>query len=255
MSPKRPDAPAGDALATYRAKRSPDRTPEPFSGVSGVPGRSFVVHKHAARNMHFDLRLEMDGVLRSWAVPRGPSFDMADKRLAVHVEDHPLEYGDFEGVIPAGNYGAGGVIVWDRGEWVALEDWREGLEKGKLLFELKGYKLHGKWTLVKIKKSDKEWLLIKERDSYVKSPGDQFNETSVLSGLTVEEVRAGKSPAASLRAAIADAGAPHARVDARSVGVQLAEPCDEAFTRDGWVFELKLDGYRIIASKSRGEAL
>src|SRR5204863_5167595 len=118
------------ALRTYRAKTSPDRSPEPVWTVSSVAGRSFVVHKHAARNMHFDLRLEMEGVLRSWAVPRGPSYDMADKRLAVHVEDHPLEYGDFEGIIPAGNYGAGGVIVWDRGEWIALEDPIEGLAKG-----------------------------------------------------------------------------------------------------------------------------
>src|SRR3954462_11169904 len=193
-----------DALAAYRAKRSPDRPPEPFSGVSPTPGRSFVVHKHAARNMHFDLRLEWNGVLLSWAVPHGPSYDMADKRLAVHVEDHPLEYGDFEGIIPAGNYGAGGVIVWDHGEWIALEDFHEGLEKGKLLFELRGYKLHGKWTLVKIKKSEKDWLLIKERDGWVKSPGDRFNETSVLSGLTVEEVRDGVTTGGKLRAAIGE---------------------------------------------------
>src|SRR6185437_2136730 len=98
-----PSATAGDSLGTYRAKRSPDRTPEPMGAVSAVPGNLFVVHKHAARNLHFDLRLEMDGVLRSWAVPKGPSYDMADKRLAVKVEDHPLEYGDFEGIIPAGN--------------------------------------------------------------------------------------------------------------------------------------------------------
>src|SRR5436309_9475748 len=189
----------GDGLAAYRAKRSTDRTPEPFGTVSSVPGNLFVVHKHAARQLHFDLRLEMDGVLRSWAVPRGPSYDMNDKRLAVKVEDHPLEYGDFEGVIPQGNYGAGGVIVWDRGEWLPLEDWREGPEKGKLLFELKGYKLHGKWTLVKIKKSDKEWLLIKERDQYVSTPGDQFPEESVLSGLTVDEVKAGVTPSTRLR--------------------------------------------------------
>src|ERR1041384_1336702 len=194
------DARPEDSLTAYRAKRSPDRSPEPVGTISPVPGSLFVVHKHAARQLHFDLRLEMDGVLRSWAVPRGPSYDTNDKRLAVKVEDHPLEYGDFEGVIPAGNYGAGGVIVWDRGEWVPLEDWREGLVKGKLLFELKGYKLHGKWTLVKIKKSEKDWLLIKERDAWVKSPGDQFNETSVLSGLPVEEVKAGDTPAGSLRA-------------------------------------------------------
>src|SRR5438876_9912995 len=214
----------GDGLAAYRAKRSPDRTPEPFGRISTVPGNLFVVHKHAARNLHFDLRLEMDGVLRSWAVPKGPSYDQTEERLAVKVEDHPLEYGDFEGVIPAGNYGAGGVIVWDRGEWVALEDWREGLEKGKLLFELKGHKLHGKWTLVKIKKSEKDWLLIKERDAWVKTPGDEFPETSVLSGLTIEEVRAGQGPATRLRRALEATNAPRAHVDARSVSVMLAEP-------------------------------
>ena len=244
-----------DSLSQYRAKRSPDTTPEPMGTLSPVPGRLFVVHKHAARNLHFDLRLEMGGVLKSWAVPKGPSYDMNDKRLAVNVEDHPIEYGDFEGQIPAGDYGAGGIIVWDRGEWIALEDWREGLEKGKLLFELRGYKLHGKWTLVKIKKSERDWLLIKERDAFVKTPGDQFVETSVLSGLTVDEVKEGRSHAGSIRAAIEKAGAPRHHVDAHSVDVMLAEPADTAFTRDGWLFELKLDGYRLIASKSHGEAL
>jgi bifunctional non-homologous end joining protein LigD len=248
--------PPPDHLAAYRAKRSADTTPEPIgAGVSPVPGRLFVVHKHAARQLHFDLRLEMDGVLRSWAVPRGPSYDTADKRLAVKVEDHPLEYGDFEGVIPAGNYGAGGVIVWDRGEWIALEDWRVGLEKGKLLFELRGHKLRGKWTLVKIKKSDKDWLLIKERDAWVKSPGDVFPETSVLSGLTVEEIKEGRTPAVRLRAALEKTDAPRARVDAKSVQVMLAEPHERAFTREGWIFELKLDGYRLLASKSGGKTL
>jgi bifunctional non-homologous end joining protein LigD len=249
------DTPAAqDSLSTYRAKRSADTSPEPVGVVSPVQGHLFVVHKHAATRLHFDLRLEMAGVLRSWAVPKGPSYDTNDKRLAVKVEDHPLEYGDFEGIIPAGNYGAGGVIVWDRGEWVPLEDWREGLEKGKLLFELKGYKLHGKWTLVKIKKSEKDWLLIKERDAYVKSPGDVFVETSVLSGLTVDEVKAGKSHASDVRAMIEKTSAPRVRVEAKAVQVMLAEPRDGAFTRDGWLFELKLDGYRMLASKSHGEA-
>src|SRR3954471_13611671 len=258
MSPK--DATANssspsDNLASYRAKRSPDRTPEPMGSGSAAQTNLFVVHKHAARNLHFDLRLEMDGVLRSWAVPKGPSYDMADKRLAVKVEDHPIEYGDFEGNIPQGNYGAGGVIVWDRGEWVPLEPWKEGLEKGKLLFELKGYKLHGKWTLVKIKKSEKEWLLIKERDAYVKSPGDQFAEESVLSGLTVEEIMAGESPGAGIRKALEKSDATRAVVDPRKVEPVHCETADEAFTREGWLFELKLDGYRLIASKSKGEAL
>src|SRR6266545_4172967 len=244
-----------DNLSTYRAKRSSDRSPEPVGTVSPIPVNLFFVHKHAARQLHFDLRLEMDGVLRSWAVPKGPSYDMADKRLAVKVEDHPLEYGDFEGIIPAGNYGAGGVIVWDRGEWVPLEDWRTGLEKGKLVFELKGYKLHGKWTLVKIKKSEKDWLLIKERDAWVKQPGGVFPEESVLSGLTVDEVKAGVVPKSRLREALEENGAPRIPVDPRKVEAMHAESSDKAFTRDGWIFELKLDGYRLIASKSKGEAL
>jgi bifunctional non-homologous end joining protein LigD len=256
MTARGNSADPSDNLSSYRAKRSPDRTPEPFGPVSPVPGNLFVVHKHAARNLHFDLRLEMDGVLRSWAVPKGPSYDTADKRLAVKVEDHPIEYGDFEGNIPHGNYGAGGVIVWDRGEWVPLEPWREGLEKGKLLFELKGYKLHGKWTLVKIKKSEKDWLLIKERDAYVMSPGDQFPEESVLSGLTVEEIMAGDNPGAQIRKALeGETQVVRARVDARKVEPMHCETADAAFTRDDWLFELKLDGYRLIASKAHGEAL
>ena len=244
-----------DNLSRYHAKRSPDSTPEPMGSGSGASGHLFVVQKHAARQLHYDLRLEMDGVLKSWAVPKGPSYDMSDKRLAVHVEDHPLDYADFEGVIPAGSYGAGGVIVWDRGEWVPLEDWREGLVKGKLLFELRGMKLHGRWTLVKIKKSEKDWLLIKERDAYAASPGNQFPEASVLSGLTVEEIRDGRSPASSLRTALEQTSATRGAVDPRTVNVMLAEPADAAFTRDDWVFELKLDGYRLLASKLRGEVL
>jgi bifunctional non-homologous end joining protein LigD len=244
-----------DSLSTYRAKRSPDSSPEPVGTVSPVPGRLFVVHKHAARQLHWDLRIEMDGVLRSWAVPKGPSYDMNDKRLAVKVEDHPLEYGDFEGIIPSGNYGAGGIIVWDRGEWVPLEDWREGLENGKLLFELKGYKLHGKWTLVKIKKSEKDWLLIKERDAYVRQPGDVFPEQSVLSGLTVEEVKSGQTHASTVRKALEEAGVPRGRVDPNATHVILAEQADDAFTLDGLLFELKLDGYRLLACKRAGEAL
>jgi bifunctional non-homologous end joining protein LigD len=247
--PEQTPVKAADSLATYRAKRSADSSPEPVGTVSVVPGRLFVVHKHAASHLHFDLRLEMDGVLKSWAVPKGPSYDMADKRLAVRVEDHPIEYGHFEGIIPKGNYGAGGIIVWDRGEWVPLEDWRESLEKGKLAFELRGYKLRGKWALVKIKRSDKEWLLLKERDAYVKSPGDEFDETSVLSGLTVEQVKAGERPGAKLRAAVEAAGAVASRVDPRAVKLMLAESRDEPFTSDDWLFELKLDGYRLLAAK------
>ena len=147
-----------DPLVPYRDKRTAGATPEPGVSVSpadaakpttgGVTGGLFVIHKHAASRLHWDLRLEWGGALTSWAVPKGPSLDPAEKRLAVHVEDHPLEYVDFEDVIPPGNYGAGPMIVWDRGNWVALEDPEAGMAEGKLLFELRGHKLRGVWTLV-----------------------------------------------------------------------------------------------------------
>ena len=242
-----------DLLSAYRAKRSPDRTPEPFGGAWAGPGKLFVVHKHAARRLHFDLRLEMEGVLRSWAVPRGPSYDTHDKRLAVHVEDHPIEYGDFEGMIPEGNYGAGAVIVWDRGEWVAIEDPLEGLRKGKLLFDLKGYKLRGRWTLVKIKKSEKDWLLIKERDGWATTEPAPQAEESVLSGLTVEDLATGRTPADRIRAELDKLKAPVRRVDPAKAEFMLAEIGDKAFSKPGWVFEPKLDGYRILATHEGDE--
>jgi len=257
VSPHEPDSdpqPAGDALAPYRAKRSADRTPEPSGTVGAEAGRRFIVHQHAATRLHFDLRLELEGVLKSWAVPRGPSADPTDKRLAVHVEDHPIEYGDFEGIIPEGNYGAGAVIVWDRGRWVALEDPVEGLKKGKLLFELRGYKLHGVWTLVKIKKSVKDWLLIKERDAYVSKDGGAYPPGSVLSGLTVEELRDGNKKAAQLVAELKKLKAPLRAVPAEDVAPMLAETREEPFSRAGWVFEVKLDGYRMRAVKENGQA-
>ena len=142
-----------------------------------------MVQHHAARHLHYDLRLEMEGVLRSWAVPKGPSPNPQDKRLAVHVEDHPLDYADFEGSIPEGNYGAGAVIVWDRGQWIPLNDPLEGLAKGKLLFELHGYKLRGKWTLIKTKRNEKDWLLIKENDGFISTEStDSYPADSILSG-------------------------------------------------------------------------
>ena len=250
--------PPADALSAYRAKRSADRTPEPAGvlppAAAGRTGGRFVVHKHAATRLHYDLRLEMDGVLKSWAVPKGPSRNPADKRLAVHVEDHPIEYGDFEGVIPEGNYGAGAVIVWDRGTWVPLEDPAAGMQKGKLLFDLRGYKLRGRWTLVKIKKGQKEWLLIKERDAEVRTPGDEFPEGSIYSGLGVEELRSGGSHAARIRAELKKLGALAQAVRAESVAPMLAETRERPFTRPGWVFEVKLDGYRFRAVREGGVA-
>jgi bifunctional non-homologous end joining protein LigD len=248
------DDPKADPLSSYRAKRSVEGTPEPSGVVGRERGSLFVVHKHAARRLHYDLRLEMEGVLQSWAVPKGPSFDQQDKRLAVHVEDHPIEYGDFEGRIPEGNYGAGSVIIWDRGIWVPLEDPMEGLEKGKLLFELRGYKLKGAWTLVKIKKSEKDWLLIKERDAYQVSGGVEVPEVSVMSGLSVEDLASGRDPAEPIVRELEQLGAPRARVDPPSIEVMLAETAEKAFTKPGWFFELKLDGYRIIAGQDHGTA-
>src|SRR5438445_313295 len=250
--------PGPDPLGTYRAKRSLDRTPEP--GAAAPPpvatpsaGGLFVVHMHAARRLHWDLRLEMDGVLQSWAVPKGPSPNRADKRLAVHVEDHPLEYGDFEGIIPEGNYGAGAVIVWDRGRWLPLEDPHEGLKKGKLLFELRGYKLHGKWTLVKLKKGEKEWLLIKEKDAYVADDG-ALPPQSVLSGLTVEELKAGAQRAAPALELLARIKAPRRAVRPEEAEPMLAETRERPFRKAGWLFGLKLDGYRVRAARDGGEA-
>src|SRR5437773_1274675 len=248
--------PGADPLSTYRAKRSLDRTPEPGARPAtpaSSAGGLFVVHMHAARRLHWDLRLEMDGVLSSWAVPKGPSPNRADKRLAVHVEDHPLEYGDFEGIIPEGNYGAGAVIVWDRGRWVPLEDPVEGMRKGKLLFELQGYKLKGKWTLVKLKKGEKEWLLIKEKDAYV-SADSALPPESVLSGLTVEELKAGKDRAAPVLKALARLKAPRRAVTVAEAEPMLAETREQPFSKPGWLFELKLDGYRVRAGREQGEA-
>src|SRR5204863_4549718 len=248
--------PGPDPLSTYRAKRSLDRTTEPgarpaTAAPSPSAGGLFVVHMHAARRLHWDLRLEMDGVLRSWAVPKGPSPNRADKRLAVHVEDHPLEYGDFEGIIPAGNYGAGTVIVWDRGVWVPLEDPYEGLEKGKLLFELKGYKLHGRWTLIKLKKTEKEWLLIKERDEYVST--EPYSNESVLSGLTNDELRDAKQRAEPIKKELARLGATKRVLRLEDTELMLAETREEPFSCDGWIFEVKLDGYGMRAACQSGE--
>jgi bifunctional non-homologous end joining protein LigD len=240
------------SLSDYHRKRSFDRTPEPGGGGPGT-GSLFVIQKHAATRTHYDLRLELDGVLKSWAVPKTPSYDQANKRVAIQVEDHPVEYADFEGVIPDGNYGAGPVIVWDRGVWVPVEDPHEGLEKGKLLFELRGYKLQGRWTLVKMKKTEKEWLLIKERDG-LEGPGREIPEASIHSGLTVEQLGEGLDPRGPILERLEGLGAPRTPVDPDHLGPMLAETRKRPFSREGWVFELKYDGYRIIAAVESASA-
>ena len=247
----------GERLEKYRAKRTASGTSEPFGGRKTTGGQLFVVQKHRASSLHWDLRLEMDGVLVSWAVPRGPSPNQADKRLAVHVEDHPLEYADFEGVIPEGNYGAGPSIVWDRGLWTPVEDPVEGMKKGKLLFDLKGYKLQGRWTLVRTKGGEgNHWLLIKERDVYEDPEGStgDYPDDSILSGLTVDELGAGGDLGAGMRERCAAAGAVRGAVAAGGLKVMKAEPCEKPFSAEGWVFEIKYDGYRLLGEASGGAA-
>ncbi len=218
---------------------------------SARPGL-FVVQKHAASRLHWDFRLEMGGTLRSWAVPKGPSLDPAEKRLAVEVEDHPIEYADFEGTIPDGNYGAGAVIVWDSGQWIAHEDPVAGYAAGKLLFELRGHKLGGVWTLVRTKRNPKEWLLIKKPDSHATTTAPA--ETSIFSGRTVEEVAARASAAPAITAALQKLGAPKKLVRAMDVELMLAETSDRPFDDPAWVFELKYDGYRLLAERVGGRA-
>jgi bifunctional non-homologous end joining protein LigD len=189
-------------LKEYVRKRDFARTPEP-SGAGRKPARargksklSFVVQKHAASRLHYDFRLEHDGVLLSWAVPKGPSLDPADKRLAVHVEDHPLDYGGFEGTIPKGQYGGGSVIVWDRGHWTPDGDPSEGMRRGKLDFTLHGKKLGGAWHMVRLKgrpgEGDKNWLLMKRTDAFAKTGKSivDARPESVKSGRLIEEIGA-----------------------------------------------------------------
>jgi bifunctional non-homologous end joining protein LigD len=236
-------------LETYRAKRSAERTPEPFGGAGARP-RLFVVQKHDATRLHHDFRLEWGGTLWSWAVPNGPSLDPKEKRLAVHVEDHPVEYADFEGVIPKDNYGAGPVIVWDRGTWIPYDDPDEGLATGKLHFELRGYKMRGVWTLIRLKDDPKNWLLIKKPDAAAAPEGTRpFDERSILSGLTLEELRSGSTRAGQIRDRLVQLGAPRQRVDAGKVRPMLAETAEAPFSSPQWLFELKYDGYRLLAAR------
>ena len=179
-------------LQEYKRKRRFNETPEPEGELKNTAGQSFVIQKHRATRLHYDFRLEMEGVLRSWAIPKGPTFDPADKRLAVQTEDHPMDYGGFEGVIPAGNYGAGKVIIWDKGtyEMVDPRSAEEGSKKGKLHFILNGKKLKGEWVLVRGSREPKQWIFFKVRDRYA-APGSDITEQrpeSVLSGRLVEEI-------------------------------------------------------------------
>src|SRR5262245_21594722 len=183
------------ALEDYRKKRDFTKTPEPPGEARAPGGNSYCIQKHAASRLHYDFRLELDGVLVSWAVPKGPSFDPRDKRLAMKVEDHPVEYGSFEGVIPAGEYGAGAVVLWDRGTWKPTIEPVRALKKGELKFELMGEKLKGKWALVKIKGDDeKAWLLVKDKDEHSRPASEldvvSARPESVVTGRGLAEVAA-----------------------------------------------------------------
>jgi len=256
------------ALKEYASKREFEKTPEPKPSLRPSGDRlMFVVHKHAARALHYDLRLELEGVLKSWAVPRGPSLDPSVKRLAVLVEDHPLDYKDFEGVIPEGSYGAGSVIIWDRGFYhhPSTRDEKEsekllldGFRKGDLKFVLEGEKLHGEFALVRMKKDGKSWLLLKKKDRNA-AKGEILKESrSVVSHKTLEEMletdtgksfRQKKLNQIRLHEAVENEDLQDAPVKPMPHGIQpmLATPVTKPFDHPDWIFEVKWDGYRAVA--------
>ncbi|WP_262031567.1 non-homologous end-joining DNA ligase [Microvirga sp. Mcv34] len=225
-------------LAAYRAKRDFTKTSEPAGKASRHRGAAFVVQKHDASRLHYDFRLELDGVLKSWAVAKGPSLVKGEKRLAVHVEDHPLDYGDFEGTIPEGQYGGGTVLLWDRGTWEPEGDPHEAYGKGRLTFRLDGEKLHGTWHLVRMAKRPREkqesWLLIKAEDGYARGDEDPdiLDEAplSVKTGRSLEEIAPGrttKSPvkrkAPTKKAAATKAEKPATRVSSTAKAAKASE--------------------------------
>ena len=255
MATRRPKpVESASALARYWSKRDFNATTEPRgdeAGASGPGALSFVVQKHAASRLHYDFRLELDGVLLSWAVPKGPSYDPADKQIAIHVEDHPLAYGGFEGTIPKGQYGAGSVIVWDRGTWEPAVDPRQGLKDGKLVFALHGRKLFGLWELVRIAKpGDKQepWILFKKRDTLAR-PRAQYDVVSALPDSVITR------PLRSEPAAGED-GMPPGAVKAplpATLPPQTATLAAAAPTSDQWLWEIKFDGYRLMARVEGGQ--
>lgn len=245
------------ALEDYEARRDFGRTPEPRGGEgpAGAEHWSYVVQKHDARRLHFDLRLELDGVLKSWAVTRGPSLDPAERRLAVRTEDHPIEYGDFEGIIPEGEYGGGTVMLWDRGHWTPKSDPHEGLRRGSLKFELKGRRLKGGFALVRLRERDsgrrrrgatkrENWLLIKERDAHADPALDPVARWQ----RSVATRRGMDSIARAADRVHRPAGIP------RFIAPQLATLEKEAPDGDAWLHEIKFDGYRVLVAIGGGKA-
>jgi bifunctional non-homologous end joining protein LigD len=256
------------SLKEYRAKRHFSETTEPRGSVHRSPrALAFVIQKHDASRLHYDFRLEMDGVLKSWAIPKGPSHNPKDRRLAIMVEDHPLEYGKFEGIIPEGNYGAGTVMVWDRGTYHHPEAdsrdeserlAREGLEKGRLRFVLEGTKLRGEFSLIKLSRGKKnEWLLIKKADNHAARTDVLEESRSAATGRSLEAIEGegsgtlarGQENQQALDSLLA--AAPKGKMPTK-VRPMLATTVKEPSDRSGWLFEIKWDGYRAIAEVHRG---
>ena len=265
---------AADSLATYRAKRDFDKTSEPSGATKPTSGNGFLVQKHEATRLHYDFRLELDGVLLSWAVTRGPSSDPDDKRLAVRTEDHPLDYATFEGTIPKGQYGGGTVMLWDNGTWesIAGKDPRKTIPEGHLHFILHGHRMKGEWIMIRLKPRGREkgenWLLRKVADEHAGGSDDLVTThlTGVDSGLTMAEIAAGKKPTkkrsratkAEVPAAPSPLPAPQPKkTNAGGTAppfrpVQLATLVDHVPAGNAWLHEMKYDGYRTLISVGGG---
>lgn len=251
-------------LDLYNKKRDFKKTPEPKGKISKKSKNLFVIQKHAASHLHYDFRLELNGVLLSWAVPKGPCLDPTVKRLAMHVEDHPVEYGGFEGIIPQGEYGGGTVMLWDKGEWISEDaNPHDAYRKGHLRFQLKAKKLQGSWSLIRIRKDNKSWLLIKKKDEYAR-PLNRYDITeeepnSVLSHESIDEIAEnyrsvwGRNGLVKAKKNKLDLSSIKINLPARAmpkhIFPQLATLVDQAPTGKEWLHELKFDGYRILTFK------
>ena len=273
-------------LDAYRKKRDFSKTPEPSPKAGKAKGNAFVIQKHDATRLHYDFRLELDGVMKSWAVTKGPSLVPGDKRLAVQTEDHPIAYNAFEGIIPKGQYGGGTVMIWDRGTWEPEGDPHKGLKKGHLEFTLKGEKLSGRWHLVHMRKKGREkaepWLLIKSEDDAAREPGDpdilEEADRSVVTGRTIPEIAGAKDrvwqsnrgdsvhsveetkpkgtkakPAKKPPPAVVKSGKKAKLPD--FVPPQLATLVADARNGPNWVHEMKFDGYRLQARLDKGKVI
>lgn len=258
-------------LKKYQQKRDFKATPEPKGALKKSPTKQllYVIQKHAASHLHYDFRLELDGVLKSWAVPKGPCLDPTVKRLAVQVEDHPYQYGSFEGIIPKGQYGGGTVMLWDEGTWLPEdENTRAALKKGDLTFELKGKKLKGRWKLIQNKKIPKNWLLIKLKDKYAKPLAEYDVELkkpkSVVSNKTIDQLtisyqkvwaRQGEKKVASTKNNNKSAikwEFPKNKIP-EEISPELATLVDKPPTGGHWIHEIKFDGYRLIIIKANNK--